>query len=275
MLKYIYFGTPEISKDVLDNLIKIYSKPIAIVTSIDTPSGRGMKITTSPVGMYADLEKINLLKPNKLIDIKEELTILNADIGVLFAYGKIIPQWLLDLFPYGIINVHPSLLPQYRGSNPLVYPLLNNDKTTGITIMEMDKDLDHGDIFIQQTFEIKEQTNRLDLEQYVVENSPILLKQVMDNLEQGTQSKINQDHNSATFTEKTKKEDGLIKLDDPDQTKYNKYKAYINWPGIYFFDKDNKRIKITTAHMEDGKFIIDKVIPENSKEINYTDYLKK
>ncbi len=273
MLKYIYFGTPEISKDVLSGLTTEYGKPSLIVSSVDMPSGRGLKLVTPPVAQYAKENSIPLLQPNKLKDIKEELEKIGADIAVLFAYGKIIPQWLLDLFPHGIINVHPSLLPLYRGATPLTGPILNGDNVTGITIMDMDSQLDHGDIYLQDKINLDTDTNRIKLEQYVVETAPKLLAQVLNNIKSNVAIKTPQDHSNATHTTKIVKSDGEIKDTDTDEIKYRKYKAYIGWPGTYFYKEINNkstRIKITNAFMKDGKFIIDTVIPENGKEMAYS-----
>ncbi len=272
MLKYIYFGTPEISKNVLEDLVKTYGKPELVITAPDAPKGRKLVLTPTPVKTYAELNQIKFLTPNKLIEIKDELESINCQIAVLFAYGKIIPKWLLELFPYGIINVHPSLLPLYRGASPLTGPILHGDSTTGITIMDMDAELDHGDIYLQDKIEISSDTNREDLEKYVSLNSAKLLKEVMDGIESGTQNKTPQDHTIATFTTKIKKEDGELKDADTAEIKYRKYRAYVGWPGTYFY-KDSKRIKITKAHMDNGMFVIDNVIPENGKEIKYSEFL--
>lgn len=272
MFKYIYFGTPEISKDVLRGLTTMYGKPDLIVSSKDMPSGRGLKLTAPPVAQYAKENNISLLQPNKLIEIKEELEKVGADIAVLFAYGKIIPQWLLDLFPHGIINVHPSLLPLYRGPAPLTGPILNGDTMTGITIMDMDAELDHGDIYLQDKININNEITRIDLENYVIETAPKLLTEVLQKIESKTITKIPQDHNSATYTKKITKSDGEIVSTDTEEIKYRKYRAYITWPGTFFYKEINgkkTRIKITAAGCENGKFIVEKIIPEGGKETEY------
>ncbi len=269
MLKYIYFGTPEISAKVLESLINGYQKPIAIVTSVDTKSGRGLQLKPSFVSIFGTQNNIPVLKPNKLKDIEDELRSYNADVGILFAYGKIIPSWLLEMFPYGIINVHPSLLPLYRGASPLTGPILNNESETGVSIMDMDIELDHGDVYLQNKMDLKEKTNRLDIENFTINTAPDLLIQVLNDLEKNKVKKTPQNHSLATYTTKIKKEDGAILETDTDETKYRKYKAYLNWPGIYYIDQTGKRIKITKADFIDGKFIIEKIIPEGGKEIDF------
>jgi methionyl-tRNA formyltransferase len=269
MLKYIYFGTPEISRKVMEDLANSYQKPLAIVTSVDAKSGRGLQLKPSFVSIFGTQNNIPVLKPNKLKDIENELRSYNADVGILFAYGKIIPAWLLEMFPHGIINVHPSLLPLYRGASPLTGPILNNENNTGVSIMDMDIELDHGDIYLQNKMDLNEKTNRLDIEDFTIKTAPDLLIQVLNDLEKDQIKRIPQNHSLATYTTKIKKEDGAILETDTNETKYKKYKAYLVWPGIYYIDQTGKRIKITKADFIDGKFIIEKIIPEGGKEIDF------
>jgi methionyl-tRNA formyltransferase len=274
MLKYVYFGTPEISKSVLEGLSSVYGKPVLIVTGQDKKTGRGLAVSANPVKIFGAKENIPVITPTKLKDIEDELKSYNADVAILFAYGKIIPEWLLDLFPNGIINVHPSLLPLYRGPTPIESPILNGEILTGISIMDMDKELDHGDIYIQEEFILEKNTDRKDIESNIIKRAPVLLKNVLENIEHKTVLKTQQDHSKASSTKKITKEDGELKDTESDEIKYRKYKAYIGWPGVYFFKQyngKNTRFKITSARFDDGKFIIEKIIPENSKESNYTD----
>jgi len=274
MLNYVYFGTPEISKSVLEKLYDIYGKPVLIVTGQDKKIGRGLTSSPNPVKNFGIKNNIPVLTPIKLKDIEEDLRLCNADVAILFAYGKIIPEWLLDLFPNGIINVHPSLLPLYRGPTPIESPILNGDTLTGISIMDMDKELDHGEIYIQEEFNLEENTNRKDIENNIIERAPVLLKNVLNSIENKTITKTQQDHSKATSTRKITKEDGELKNHESDELKYRKYKAYIGWPGVYFFKEyngKNTRFKITSARFDNGKFIIEKLIPENGKESNYAE----
>ena len=145
----------------------------------------------------------------------------------------------------------------------------------------MDSELDHGDIYLQNKIEIKPDTNRNDLENYVINTAPQMLKEVLEKIEEKNINKISQDHNLATYTTKIKKSDGEILNSDTDEIKYRKYKAYIGWPGIYYINplpasplsgggENHKiRIKITKASFIDNKFIIEKIIPEGGKEKNY------
>lgn len=278
MLKYVYFGTPELSKNVLAELSNIYGKPVLVISAKDKPSGRGMHLTPTPVKSWANDNNIPCLTPNKLIEIKEFLENSNIEVGVLFAYGKIIPSWLLDLFKYKIINLHPSLLPLYRGPSPIESPLLNGDSKTGITIMELDSGIDTGDILKQNDFNIAEDTTQNDLFKYIIDTGPVLLKDVLNDLEENKIIKIKQDDTIATLTHKWQKTDAEILPNDDEITKWRKYKAFVSYPGVYFFiDIDGKkvRIKITKANYINGKFVPQNIIPENSKETSYTNFTLK
>lgn len=272
MLRYIYFGTPEISANVLSELVSNYSKPIAIITAVDKKSGRGMKITPSPVKEFATANDILIIQPEKLKDVKEIIQDLKPDIGVLFAYGKIVPQWLIDVFPYGIINVHPSLLPLYRGPSPIEAPVLNGDTKTGITIMQLDSGVDTGEIIIQEEILLSNQDTSEDIKAFVIAEAPKMLIHTLNSVKQGNIVKHAQNNNFATHTRKWEKSDGQITDTDTDIEKWNKYRAFNYSFGVYFLKNEDgtlKRYKITLAELKDDKFNILKVIPENGREINY------
>ncbi len=272
MLRYIYFGTPEISANVLDSLSKNYNPPIAIITAVDKKSGRGMKLTASPVKEWALNNNVQIFQPEKLKDIQAELTNIKADIGILFAYGKIIPQWLMDLFPHGIINVHPSLLPLYRGPSPIEAPLLNSDTTTGITIMQLDSGIDTGEIILQKEIKLSNEDTAEDIKKFIIEEAPGMLIKTLDFAEEDRIVKYIQDGSMATYTRKWEKTDGEIKEDDTEIQKWNKYRAFNSSFGVYFLKNEsgiNKRYKITLAEYKHNKFNILKVIPENGREIEY------
>jgi len=272
MLKYIYFGTPEISANVLDSLSKNYNSPIAIITAVDKKSGRGMKLTASPVKEWALNNNVLLFQPEKLKDIKTDLENLKPDIGILFAYGKIIPQWLMDLFPHGIINVHPSLLPLYRGPSPIEAPILNGDNISGITIMNLDSGIDTGEIILQKEIKLSNEDSAEDVKKFILEEAPGMLIKTLDFAEEDRIVKYIQDNDIATYTRKWEKSDGEIKQEDTEIQKWNKYRAFNSSFGVYFLKNEagiNKRYKITLAEYKHNKFNILKVIPENGKEIDY------
>ncbi len=282
-IKFAFFGTPEVASQTLDILLANNLLPSLIITSPDKRAGRDLKLTPSPVSIWAKDHNIKCLKPEKLDDIfLDELFRLTdqekIDIYLVVAYGKILPETLIKYPPKKTINVHYSLLPKYRGASPLESAILNGEDETGVTIQEIEYKLDSGPILATQKIPIDIMTTKAKLKEELIEGGANLLIRTLNQIKDGTINKIPQDENQATFCGKIKKEDGLIDPQGNDLENWNKYRAFYGWPGIYFFaDKKDKkiRLKITQASFVDNKFIIEKVIPENKKEINYSDFIKQ
>ena len=282
-IKFAFFGTPEVASQTLDILLANNLLPSLIITSPDKRAGRDLKLTPSPVSIWAKDHNIKCLKPEKLDDIfLDELFRLTdqekIDIYLVVAYGKILPETLIKYPPKKTINVHYSLLPKYRGASPLESAILNGEDETGVTIQEIEYKLDSGPILATQKIPIDIMTTKAKLKEELIEGGAKLLIRTLNQIKDGTINKNPQDENQATFCGKIKKEDGLIDPLGDDLANWNKYRAFYGWPGIYFFaDKKDKkiRLKITQASFVDNKFIIEKVIPENKKEINYSDFIKQ
>lgn len=282
-IKFAFFGTPEVASQTLDILLANNLLPSLVITSPDKRAGRDLKLTPSPVSIWAKDHNIKCLKPEKLDDIfLDELFRLTdqekIDIYLVVAYGKILPETLIKYPPKKTINVHYSLLPKYRGASPLESAILNGENQTGVTIQEIEYKLDSGPILATQKIPIDIMTTKAKLKEELIEGGANLLIRTLNQIKDGTINKIPQDENQATFCGKIKKEDGLIDPQGNDLENWNKYRAFYGWPGIYFFaDKKDKkiRLKITQASFVDNKFIIEKVIPENKKEINYSDFIKQ
>jgi methionyl-tRNA formyltransferase len=282
-IKFAFFGTPEVASQTLDILLANNLLPSLVITSPDKRAGRDLKLTPSPVSIWAKDHNIKCLKPEKLDDIfLDELFRLTdqekIDIYLVVAYGKILPETLIKYPPKKTINVHYSLLPKYRGASPLESAILNGENQTGVTIQEIEYKLDSGPILATQKIPIDIMTTKAKLKEELIEGGANLLIRTLNQIKDGTINKIPQDENQATFCGKIKKEDGLIDPLGDDLANWNKYRAFYGWPGIYFFaDKKDKKIilKITQASFVDNKFIIEKVIPENKKEINYSDFIKQ
>jgi len=282
-IKFAFFGTPEVASQTLDILLANNLLPSLIITSPDKRAGRDLKLTPSPVSIWAKDHNIKCLKPEKLDDIfLDELFRLTdqekIDIYLVVAYGKILPETLIKYPPKKTINVHYSLLPKYRGASPLESAILNGEDETGVTIQEIEYKLDSGPILATQKIPIDIMTTKAKLKEELIEGGANLLIRTLNQIKDGTINKNPQDENQATFCGKIKKEDGLIDPLGDDLANWNKYRAFYGWPGIYFFaDKKDKkiRLKITQASFVDNKFIIEKVIPENKKEINYSDFIKQ
>ena len=149
-MKIVYFGSDEIGINCLEELKKKY-KLVCVITSPDRPKGRGLKLTPTPVKEWAEKNKIPLLQPEKFDpQFTEKLKKLNPSLIVLFSYGKKIPSDILKIPEFGAINIHPSLLPKYRGAAPVEWALIKGEKETGITVIKMDEKIDHGEIIVQE-----------------------------------------------------------------------------------------------------------------------------
>jgi methionyl-tRNA formyltransferase len=265
----VFFGSGPYGNIALKRLLDRGLVVDIVVTKNDAPSGRGQILKENVVATTAKSSNIKTLKPDKLDALFiGELLKEKPDLFLIVSYGKILPKEVLSIPSFGTINIHPSLLPKYRGTAPLEYPFLNNDSVTGVTLMILDEEMDHGPILIQDEFEIHPDMRKIDLGGILFEHGADLL---VDNLEQILNQEIKpteQDHNVATYTKKIKKEDGELDLSKDDEC-WRKYRAYLGYPGVYFFNESAKRFKVTDAEFVDGKFIIKKVIPEGGKEIEY------
>ena len=272
-INFIFFGTPHVASDTLEILFMHGIVPSVIVTSPDRPSGRGMKMTSSPVKLWADANNIPVLQPEKLDEeFSSSLSPFACPLAIVVAYGKIIPESIISSFPKGILNIHYSLLPKYRGASPVESALLNNDQETGITIQKMVYELDAGDIVSMERVSVMPNDNTTTLRARLIKVGAEILAQTLPEYVADRIMPIEQDHSHATKCGKMKKEDGDITNETSDQIKWNKFRAYFEWPRTYFF-KDGKRIIISDASFEDGKFVIKKVIPEGKKEIEYRQFV--
>lgn len=195
MLNIIFMGTPDFAKESLEAIYSQGHNIIAVITNPDKPKGRGMKLIPSPVKEFAIEKNIPILQPEKIKEIKEILVQLNPDLFCVVAYGKILPQEILDIPKRGSINVHGSLLPKYRGAAPIQWAVLNGDKTTGITTMYMDAGMDTGDIILKQEVEIGEDETTGELWNKLSKVGAKLLVRTIEKIEEGTAPRIPQGEN--------------------------------------------------------------------------------
>ncbi len=280
---FVFFGTSRFSVTLLEELKNTFSSsPSLIVTTPDRKVGRKQVLTSSPVKMWAEQNNIPVIQPEKLKDesFKEKLT--PYSLFIVASYGKIIPKEILDIPLHGILNVHPSILPKYRGASPIQYQIMNDEKDIGTTIMLMDEDMDHGNIISQTRLTFSENefpANYKTVEEKLAIISAALLAKIVPMWISKTISTTTQNHQDATYTNIIKKEDGEIKLSENQEEAYKnylKYLAFSEWPKtFFFFEKDGKKLRaiIVDASFENGLFMIKKVIPEGKNEMSYTDFL--
>jgi len=267
--RFVYFGTPTVARDTLATLLERGFVPALVVTSPDAPSGRGLVLTPSPVKELALAHDIPVLTPEKLDAVAlGAITAYHGDYALCVAYGKIFPETLIAAFPLGVLNVHYSLLPKYRGATPLEAALLAGEHETGVTIQKMVKELDAGDSIAQETTPIATGETARELRPRLIELGATLLADTLPAYLAGNVVPKVQDASFVTHSHKLKKEDGLLSLDAPAHENWNKYRAYADSIGTYFFENE-KRMKITKASLANGKFIIERVIPEGRNEMGY------
>lgn len=265
---FIFFGTPYVARDTLATLIDAGHRPLLVVTNPDAPAGRGQTITPCLTKQYATEHDIPVYTPATL-DAEAVTTILkhNGVLGICVAYGKILPSALISAFPLGILNVHYSLLPRYRGATPVEATLLNGDTETGVTIQRMVPALDAGDIIAQAQISILPEETTRELRPRLITLGATLLLETVPAYVTGTLVATPQDAHRATHVGKLKKQDGELDLKDSQETNWRKYRAFAEWPGTFFIHH-GKRVKITRAHRDtNGSFIIDRVIPEGKREV--------
>lgn len=267
--RFVYFGTPKVASDTLAVLIERGFVPELVVTSPDAPKGRGLKLAPSETKTLALARRIPVLTPEKL-DAAAIRAICEheCEYAVVVAYGKIFPKDLIETFPKGVLNVHYSLLPKYRGATPLESALLAGDSVTGVTVQKMVKELDAGDIVAQKEMTIAPHETARDLRPRLIRMGAELLADALPGYLSGDSAPVPQDAARVSRARKFKKEDGLLSLDAPGRENWNKCRAYADTIGTYFM-RDGKRVKITKASFADGTFVIERVIPEGKKETDY------
>jgi len=269
-LKFVFWGTPDVASETLEILKENGYIPLLIVTSPDKKQGRKMILTPPSVKIWAEKNNIRYIQPEKLNmeDFKK-----NTDLFIVVAYGKIIPENILNIPKLGSINIHYSLLPKYRGASPVESAILNGDTETGVTIQKMKYKIDSGNIITQEKVYILLEEKTSDLRKRLIKIGGELLVKILPDFINGKTKETIQNENEATFSKKIKKEDGLLNLSEDAIKNYNKFRAYALWPRTFFF-KNNKRIIITDAVLENKQLIIKKVLPEGKKEIKYEDFIK-
>jgi methionyl-tRNA formyltransferase len=276
-ISILFFGTPELCIPILEGLTEAGFGVSAVITAPDRPTGRKQVLTPPPVKTWAEQNKIPVLQPEKLDD--ETFTALNKfqpDISIVVAYGQIMPQRFIDLPTHGTLNIHYSLLPHWRGASPVEHTILDADSETGVTIQKMIYQLDAGPIVSTAKIELDETEYAPDLKDVLTEIGTDLLIETLPEYLNGNITPQPQREEDHTMCYKIKRADGEIDLTWPGSKLWRHYRAYFGWPGIFFFDKEEKRIKITEATYDDEteEFTILKVIPEGKKELSYATFIQ-
>lgn len=206
----LFFGTEDFSATALEGLIAAGFSVKAVITKPDSKKGRGHKLSSPLVKQIAEAHSIDVWQPTKLADIHDDIQQLQPVAGVLVSYGKIVPQSIINLFTPGIINVHPSLLPKYRGPSPIESAILNGDKSTGISIMELSKEMDAGPIYHQVEFHLPKYETKPHLYKKLAETGTSELIAALPRILDGSLQPTPQKDADATYCQLLTKEDGRL-----------------------------------------------------------------
>lgn len=276
--KILFFGTEDFSLAALTGLIEADYPIAAVVTKPDSKKGRGQKLTPPAVKILATRHNIPVWQPAKLKDITDDITALGKTIGILVSFGKIIPQSTIDLFTPGIINVHPSLLPKYRGPSPIESAILNGDKTTGVSIMQLSAEMDAGPVYTAKTYTLKGTETRPELYQTLATTGTDLLLETLPHILDGSLQPTPQNNRKATYCQLLQKEDGILHPEKFSAAQAERQvRAYLNYPKTRYI-VFNQQIIITKAHIsnerktpldiqcQDGAFLsIDELMAPNGR----------
>jgi methionyl-tRNA formyltransferase len=244
-LRIIFMGTPDFAAATLQALIDGPDEIVAVVTQPDRAKGRGKKLTPPPTKVLAEAAGIPVLQPTKIKteEFRNGLLTYQPDVIVVTAYGRILPKSLLELAPFGCINVHGSLLPKYRGAAPIQWTVINGDQEAGITIIQMDEGMDTGDMLLKAkiTTDPDETAGSL-FDKLAILGSATLLKAITG-LKEGTITPVAQDHDQATVAPMLKKDDGLIDWHKDARDIECLVRGLDPWPTAFCF-LDSKRLRL-------------------------------
>ena len=234
-MRVAFFGTPDFAVPTL-NVVAAEHEVVVVVAQPDRPSGRGMKMHAPAVAVRAKELGLPLMQPLKIREQQflDQVAALAPDVGVVIAYGRILPKALLDIPPLGFINVHASILPKYRGAAPIQRAIAAGETTTGVSIMRVDEELDHGAVFKVATLEIGADERAPSVSHRLSELGGGALSSVLYELGRGTATETEQDHAAATLAPKLDKHEGEIHWSDPAKAIYDRFRAFDPWPGAFF-----------------------------------------
>lgn len=285
-IRYAFFGTGPLAESVLAALSREGYKPALVVTKPDAAQGRHMVVTPPHIKVWAQMNDIPVFQPESLKELPQDSPLHTEpfDLFIVASYGKIIPNCILDIPPHGALNVHPSLLPQYRGPSPIESALLDGVMTTGVSIMKLDEEMDHGPILAQAAFIISPQATAATLEVECGQLGGELLLQTIPHYLNGTLVPKEQDHAKATICKKITKDLGEITLTTDAGEVQRKFRALTPWPSLHFFIKHKEkplRVKVTGvdteraySHTLIAQDVITYVVPEGKSEMSFEDFAR-
>lgn len=240
MLRILFAGTPQLASYILQELLASDHNIMACFTQADKPTGRGQKLAASPVKQCALAHNLPIYQPATLKshNIAKLIMELKPDIAVVVAYGLLIPKELLTIPRYGFLNIHMSLLPRWRGAAPIQYAILAGEQTTGVSIMQMDAELDTGDILKSAKLEITSTDTSATLQDKLTKLGVIELKEVLTQLVMGKVIAVPQEHQQATYTNKITKQSAKITWQQSAKQIALQIRAYNPWPVAFTYSNE-------------------------------------
>jgi methionyl-tRNA formyltransferase len=229
----VFLGTPSFAVPTLERILEAGHQVVSVVTQPDRPRGRGQHPAPPPVKAAALRFGLRVYQPERVRgpEVVDALRALSPELMVVVGYGQIIPQTVIDLAPLGIINVHASLLPKYRGAGPIQWAILNGETRTGVTTMRIDAGLDTGDMLLKAETEIDPDENAVELSQRLAVMGADLLVKTLDGLARGTITPQRQNPDEATHARLLKKEDSILEWSQPARAIHNRVRGLQPWPG--------------------------------------------
>ncbi|MDX1582191.1 MAG: methionyl-tRNA formyltransferase [Thermoanaerobaculia bacterium] len=252
-MRIVFFGTPEFAVPALEAIDGSPHDVLLVVAQPDRPSGRGMKMSKPAAAEKAIELGLSIRQPEKIRsdEFLRSVRELRPDIGVVIAYGKILPKELLEIPKHGFVNVHASLLPKFRGAAPIQRAIECGLRRTGVTIMQVDEQLDHGPILSTRTATIESDERAPEVFSKLAEIGAELLVDTLDQIEQGEVTPEEQAHSKATLAPMIDKHEGEIDLSMPAKTIYDRFRAFWPWPGLSVHAGD-ERLKLIEIAPEEG-----------------------
>jgi len=252
MVKIVFFGTPSFAVVALEALLNSEHSVVAVVTQPDRHRGRGQRLSASPIKEIALKSDLPVIQPTKLNDtgFLDDLATLRPALGVVVAYGQFLPNRLLQLPPFGTINIHASLLPKYRGAAPIQRAIMAGETETGITIIKLIKKMDAGPMLQQQIIPVTHDDTTKTLESRLAKIGASLLITCVNNLAKGGITQQNQDESKATFAPRITKEDGQIQWANSAKQIHNQIRSLHPWPHAYSHLNDTRYLLLQSEKID-------------------------
>jgi methionyl-tRNA formyltransferase len=259
-MNIIYIGTSEFAVKPLKLLLEQGFNVCAVVTRKDKAGGRGKKIIKSPVKEFAEKRSLNILQPDNINcnEIKNFIQKNNINLGIVVSYGGIIKEFIYSLPEYGMINIHPSLLPKYRGPSPIQSALLNGDKETGVSVIRITDKMDAGPVLLRERIDISTDDNFFTLHDMLAETGACLLIKCVKQIKAKKISEHPQNEHEAVYCNIIDKESGLIRWNEPAEKIHNKIRAFVKWP-VAFTYLNGKVLKIYASKYNANYKVSDKI----------------